>query len=256
MTEGVVRIGSTVRRPTGFHSPFVHELLAFLESAGFGGAPRFYGIDEQGREILDYHAGWVPPDLEWRRWDDLQLAAAARLVRSLHDASAGSALAGSAEVVCHGDLSPCNFVFVDHVPRYLIDFDRARPDTRSSDLAYMAWLWLVGQEDPAESPPLTDRLRQLRLVLDTYGFDNRVGFAASIQAQQREILTSHERRGFAEGISWVRDELEFRTPSRPRDRRCCRVMPGNIAAHSPRTARSHLAPPSKGGGGPALPCCS
>jgi aminoglycoside phosphotransferase (APT) family kinase protein len=209
VTQGVVRIGSTVRRPMGSHSPFVHELLALLEDAAFDCAPRFHGIDEQGREILDYHEGWVPPDLEGRRWEDPQLVAVARLVRSLHDASAGSALAGSAEVVCHGDLSPCNFVLVENVPRYVIDFDRARPGTRASDLAYMAWHWLVGREDPAESPPLNDRLRQLRLVLDTYGLGVRSGFAATIEAQQREVLAGHEQRSFAEGISWVRDEIAY-----------------------------------------------
>jgi len=41
----VVRIGDTVRRPVGPHSPLVHALLAHLESVGFEGAPRFLGID-------------------------------------------------------------------------------------------------------------------------------------------------------------------------------------------------------------------
>ena len=37
VTEGVVRVGDTVRRPVGPHSPLVHALLAHLESAGFEG---------------------------------------------------------------------------------------------------------------------------------------------------------------------------------------------------------------------------
>jgi aminoglycoside phosphotransferase (APT) family kinase protein len=130
-------------------------------------------------------------------------------VRLLHDATAGSVLAGSAEVVCHGDLSPCNFVFVSGQPRHLIDFDRARPGSRHSDLAYMAWAWLVGYEDPAHSTPLADRLRQLRLMLDTYGIEDRIDFAAAIQAKQREILANHERRGNAEAANWVRAEIDF-----------------------------------------------
>lgn len=209
MTPGVVRVGATVRRPTGSHSAFVHDLLALLANAGFEGSPRFHGLDDERREVLDYREGWVPPDLEWRRWDDAQLLAAVRLVRSLHDASAGSVLAGSAEVVCHGDLSPCNFVFVEGQPRYLIDFDRAHPDSRRSDLAYMAWAWLVGYEDPARSTPLDNRLRQLRLILDTYGLEDRDDFAAAIQAEQREILGNHERHGNAEAANWVRSEIDF-----------------------------------------------
>ena len=35
VTEGVVRIGDTVRRPAGPHSPLVHALLRHLEAAGF-----------------------------------------------------------------------------------------------------------------------------------------------------------------------------------------------------------------------------
>ena len=209
VTPGVVRVGMTVRRPTGKHSPFVHALLTLLADAGFDGSPRFHGLDDAGREILDYMEGWVPPDLEWRSWDDAQLLRAVRLVRSLHDASSGSSLAGSAEVVCHGDLSPCNFVFVGGLPHFLIDFDRAHPDSRRSDLAYMAWAWLVGFEDPAHSTPLDDRLRQLRLLLETYGLEDRDDFATAIQAEQREILANHERRRNAEAAHWVRAEIAF-----------------------------------------------
>ena len=59
VTEGVVRVGDTVRRPVGPHSPLVHALLAHLESIGFEGAPRFLGIDEAGREVLSYVDGEV-----------------------------------------------------------------------------------------------------------------------------------------------------------------------------------------------------
>ena len=59
VTEGVVRVGDTVRRPVGLHSPLVHALLAHLESVGFAGAPRFLGVDEAGREVLSYIDGEV-----------------------------------------------------------------------------------------------------------------------------------------------------------------------------------------------------
>jgi len=64
LTAGVVRVGDTVRRPTGPHSAFVHALLMHLEAVGFAGAPRLLGMDDQGREILSYLAGWVPPNLD------------------------------------------------------------------------------------------------------------------------------------------------------------------------------------------------
>jgi hypothetical protein len=59
VTEGVVRVGDTVRRPVGPHSPLVHALLTHLESIGFEGAPRFLGIDHAGREVLSYVDGEV-----------------------------------------------------------------------------------------------------------------------------------------------------------------------------------------------------
>ena len=54
----VVRVGDTVRRPPGRR--FVRELLGFFERSGWGGAPRFLGVDEQGREILTFVDGYVP----------------------------------------------------------------------------------------------------------------------------------------------------------------------------------------------------
>lgn len=52
----VVRVGDTVRRPTGAHTIAVHQLLAHLEKVGFEGAPRAHGFDERGREVLE----WIP----------------------------------------------------------------------------------------------------------------------------------------------------------------------------------------------------
>jgi Ser/Thr protein kinase RdoA (MazF antagonist) len=140
LTPGVVRVGATVRRPVGPHSPFVHALLAHLERAGFTAAPRFLGIDDRGREILSYLHGQVPDNLD-PGWTDGQLAGAARLLRRFHDATADSPLAGAAEVVCHGDISPVNTVFAEGQPVALIDFDMARPGPRIWDVAYGLFLW-------------------------------------------------------------------------------------------------------------------
>ncbi len=145
-TTGVVRVADTVRRPIGPNAPLVHELLRHLERGGFPGAPRLLGIDEAGREILSYLPGDVPGDLG--HFSAVQLLAAARLLRRFHDATAGSALRGDCEVVCHGDASPCNCVFSDGLPYALIDFDAAQPGTRRQEVGYAAWLWLdLGNDD-------------------------------------------------------------------------------------------------------------
>ncbi|MDP9903914.1 hypothetical protein [Arthrobacter bambusae] len=87
VTEGLVRVGDTVRRPVSDASPRVRRLLDFLQSAGFQGAPRFLGIDDSGRDTLSF----VPGDTAGRPWpswvaDESSAISVARLVRAYDDA--------------------------------------------------------------------------------------------------------------------------------------------------------------------------
>lgn len=148
----IVRMANTVRRPTGYWSPTVHELLRHLEKQGFEGAPRFLGIDEADREILSFISGEVPgndyPELEPYMWSDETLAGLARLLRRFHDATEGFtptieggwqlsyADDGGHEVICHNDAALYNVVFQKETPVALIDFDMAGPGPRLWDIAY------------------------------------------------------------------------------------------------------------------------
>jgi Glycine transporter len=58
-TQGIVRVGQTVRRALHQRSDYVHALLRHLEAVGFDGAPRLLGIDARGREVLSYLPGEV-----------------------------------------------------------------------------------------------------------------------------------------------------------------------------------------------------
>jgi aminoglycoside phosphotransferase (APT) family kinase protein len=138
------------------------------------------GIDGQGREILTFIEGEVPPDLDF--WTPDQLAAAGRLIRRFHEATAGSPLAGAEEVVCHHDLSPCNTVFVDAVPHAFIDFDAAAPGPCWSDLAYAAWLWLDLGNDQLDGPTQGQRLK---IFCTAYGYTGQASFAELILKRQR-----------------------------------------------------------------------
>ena len=88
LTPGIVRVGNTVRRLPKGNVAFVHDLLVFLEDQGFPFVPRFFGMDEQGREILSYLEGEIWPDSGSGLSDDL-LEQAARAIRRYHDATAG-----------------------------------------------------------------------------------------------------------------------------------------------------------------------
>src|SRR3954468_10246938 len=85
----VARVGDTVRRPWRPTSPATRALLEHLERAGFAGAPRFLGIDDNGREVLSFIAGdaALEPYEAWALTDDT-LVSVAELLRRYHDAVA------------------------------------------------------------------------------------------------------------------------------------------------------------------------
>ena len=57
ITPGVVQVGDTVRRPRNERSDWINRLLTRLEELGYPHAPRFLGIDDQGRDILTFTPG-------------------------------------------------------------------------------------------------------------------------------------------------------------------------------------------------------
>ncbi|WP_314178089.1 phosphotransferase [Streptomyces winkii] len=179
----VVRVGATVRRPLPARAEFAHDLLGLFEQQGWTGAPRFRGLDEQGREILDYMEGYVG----WGsvRWSavrsDACLTGVARLVREFHDLTAGSALAGAHEVVCHNDLSPKNTVYAPVEARLrpvaLIDWDLAAPGERIHDVAHLCWQYL------ALGSGVTDvkaTALKMRTICDAYGLSTRATLVDTI----------------------------------------------------------------------------
>ncbi|WP_339260626.1 aminoglycoside phosphotransferase family protein [Paenibacillus sp. FSL R5-0713] len=145
----VVRIGETVRRSSR-PDPYVQELLVHLEKEGFYQAPRYLGVDAEGREMLSYLDGHVPgndyPEIEAYMWSDESLKGVARLLRTYHDATVSYLTAAQSsnaysdmeqhEVVCHNDFALYNVVFKDGVPQGIIDFDMVGPGPRLWDIAY------------------------------------------------------------------------------------------------------------------------
>lgn len=145
----VVRIGATVRRPVGPWTPAVHALLDHLAARGFAGAPRAHGIDEQGREVLDYVEGEVLRyPLSRAVLAEESLRGVGRLLREYHDATLGFVPPigadwylpprRPAEVLCHGDFAPHNLVYRDGRAVAVIDFDTAHPGPRVWDFAWTA----------------------------------------------------------------------------------------------------------------------
>jgi thiamine kinase-like enzyme len=192
----IVRMANTVRRPIGYWSASVHELLKHLEKQGFEGAPRFLGIDDFGREILTFISGEVAgndyPNLEPYIWSDETLVSLARLLCHFHDATKAFSpktedrwqlsYADDAEheVICHNDAALYNVVFQKREPVALIDFDMAGPGPRMWDIAYTLYTSVpLASFAPDHSSGTTvtyqyeihaaERRRRIHLFFESYG---------------------------------------------------------------------------------------
>ncbi|MFT4218724.1 MAG: phosphotransferase [Micropruina sp.] len=171
---GAVRIGSTVRRPTGPWTPAVHALLAHLAEAGLPAVPRVHGIDARGREVLDYLPGRVI-DVNAEMLTEAQLASLGGWLRTLHAAASGFDDDGpwrffgvdAPTLITHNDVAPYNVTFDGDQVAGVFDWDLAGPSHPACDLGHTAWTAI-----PLFRPiPEAEAARRLRIFADAYGTD-------------------------------------------------------------------------------------
>jgi hypothetical protein len=211
-----VRVGDTVRRPVGPWTPTIHALLRHLEAAGFDGAPRVLGIDERGREVLEF----VPGAMAWPAMGALAtdegLARAARLLRRYHDAVADFVVPadgvwqfpdmapdcepfidGEGVIVCHNDCAAWNLVMGSERWAF-IDWDVAGPRPRLWDVAYAV-----------RGMVLVDRSLDVPHRLDVFGNayglrdDERVRLPEIVLARIQSSIDLMRRRGEAGEEPWA-----------------------------------------------------
>ena len=203
--NAVVRVGDTVRRPAS--AKFTGDLLRLLEASGWGGAPRYLGVDDEGRDVLSYldgHVAWEPRQPAAVSSDE-SLVAVARLVREFHDLAAGTQLAGDQEVVCHNDLSPRNTVYQlcsgELRPVAFIDWDLAAPGARIHDIAHVCWQYL------GLGPSVTDVekvARRMRLIVDSYELSDRERLVSTILWWQDRCWRGIETQADAGDVAMAR----------------------------------------------------
>jgi hypothetical protein len=212
----VWRVGETVRRSRGPWSDTTATLLGHLEQRGFTAAPRYLGVDDQGRDILSVLPGDPVTGLD----GDGHLEEVARLLRDLHAAtadfipptdsrwrtslSATEPTAGTGVQVIHRDVAPWNLLEVDGHLTGLVDWDLAGPGRPVEDLAYTAWHFvplhgeLMG--DGTTGPASPDRPRRLRVLCDAYGLDSAaratfLGEVAGMQVRQAASVSVDAHHG-------------------------------------------------------------
>jgi hypothetical protein len=172
---GAVRVGDTVRRPSGPWTPAVHELLDFLAAAGLPRIPRVLGIDDRGREILTFLPGRV---LEIGRETlcDAQVRSAMRWLREFHAVVASfprdsrrwrfaERALEPGEIVCHHDSAMYNMAFDGDELSGVFDWDVAGPGIPLDDVAIFAWNTAVLFPD-ADADEVA---HLLRTIADGYG---------------------------------------------------------------------------------------
>jgi len=168
---GAIRIGGTVRRPTGPWTPAVHALLDHLADR-LPHVPRVLGFDEHGREILTYLPGRVL-DLDTEVLTPAQIVSLVTWTRTFHDAVAEFSLPGpwrffrieGATLIGHNDIAPYNACFDGDDLVGVFDWDFSGPTTELFELAFIAWncvpLWR--ELAPGEAAG------RLRVIASTYG---------------------------------------------------------------------------------------
>lgn len=221
-TGGAVRIGQTVRRPTGPWTPVVHELLDHLRSTSL--APLPLGRDERGREVLTYLPGrTIRPDEELL--SDAQVASCAAALRRLHEAMRtfrpdgerrwryGARELAPGEVVCHNDPGVYNWAFAGDDATGLFDWDMAGPGEPLDDLGFLAWTAIPLYQDLKP----TDIARRLRLFASAYG---EVPASTVVRASHHRMQVACERiaAGIARGDAGLANLAEVGEPHRTRAR--------------------------------------
>ena len=142
----VVKVGKTVRKPVTVSTPSVTAFLGFLHNEGYPACPQHYGIDQQGRQSLEFVPGLMANAGSPLSLDDLEDIG--RLIRQLHEVAVRFPVPVDAlwdvpmrpdreDLICHNDLGPWNLV--RSVNRWVfIDWDNSGPGSRLWDLAYAA----------------------------------------------------------------------------------------------------------------------
>ena len=220
MQPSRVQVGPDgVRRPVHAWTPAVHAALARLRGAGVDAVPVPLALGAH-EEVLSFLPGAAGADCWPHQVPAEGLVSAARLLRLVHDASAGWAWpAGTvwaqpgrepAEVLCHGDPGPWNMTWVDGRATGLFDWDFCHPGPRRHDVAYaLDWLAPFRPDDEAVRwhafPVPPDRGARIRAFCAAYGTeaDGMVDLVLEVRQRTLDVVRALAADGVEPQAGWI-----------------------------------------------------
>jgi aminoglycoside phosphotransferase (APT) family kinase protein len=235
-----------VTRPASSWSTTVHAFLRYLRGQGLACVPEPIGVDGNVERLVVIE-GDAGGDSWAHQHSEAGLRSAARLLRTIHDASIGweppaDAVFGApdveseAEIVwCHGDVGPWNMVWHGDEAVGLFDWDFLHRGPRLDDVAYaLQWFTPARSDENALNwhhfPTVPDRAARVRAFLQTYGglqsFDVAEAIASRMEATMALELSlaqagvEPQRTWVAEGSQewaaaearWVREHANLLEP--------------------------------------------
>lgn len=226
-TPGVVLVEGTVRRPHGRHSDFVAGVLGALGAVNVSWAPRHFGVDGQGRDVLTFIPGRTTDHPSQR--SARAYARFGQMLRELHAVTSGTALADEMECVMHGDPGPYNVITQAGMPVGLIDWDSARPGDPLEDLGYAGWTWCIRSTG---NVPVTEQAQHLRELRD--GYDPTVpamDLLAAVAQAQHHVAEAEQRNADNDELpEWRRDHARVAIAWAHADAELLRTHQHTIAA--------------------------
>jgi thiamine kinase-like enzyme len=201
ITSKVTKKGNYVYRSCCENSMFVHKVLKWLENKDTTIAPHFIGLSGDGREIITFLNGYSPNDLG--EFSGKQLYEAGKLIKYLHTLLSDYPACKMGQTVCHNDLSPCNFMFLNKVPYAVFDWDNSHIGDPMDDLAYAVWMWCdIGNEDQTDDK-VKAKIKRMIQGYNTKEFDirnkiinqmNRVGNSKFSTMEQTELTKNWTKK--------------------------------------------------------------